>query len=76
MNEPNVSSRPINRQPEKGYEDRPGWAACFSPLNPNSRATYVGVTVLDGVKHWVSVYLKTTRLGRPYASVHIQAFDR
>jgi hypothetical protein len=35
----------------------------------------MGVTVLGGVKHWVAVYLKTTRSGHPYASVHVEAFN-
>ena len=54
------------------FEDRQGWASCFPPKNPNSKASFVGVTVLDGRKFWVNVYEKETRTGTRYISVHIQ----
>jgi hypothetical protein len=59
------------------YEDRPGWASCFKPHNPNSKADFTGVTVLGSAKKkcWVNVYLKQTRNGDPYVSVHIKPWQ-
>jgi hypothetical protein len=61
---------------KKAYEDRPGWAACFKPKSPLSKASYTGVTVLDGRKYWVNVYLKTAVNGTDYVSVHLQPWEQ
>jgi hypothetical protein len=73
MNGQKVSSRPTNGQPEKSYEDRRGWAACFPPRNPKSKhpPNFVGVMVIDKKKFWVSVWLKTASNGNLFASVRI-----
>jgi hypothetical protein len=63
----------MSDQSNKGpYEDRPGWASCFPPKNPNSKASFTCVVALDGQRYWVNVYERESRNGAKYAAVHVE----
>jgi hypothetical protein len=63
---------------EKRFETRPGWACCFRPKNPKSQhpADFVGITVLEGKKHWVHVYKRLDKNGNVFVSVRVQPADQ
>lgn len=56
------------------YETRPGWALCYSkkPTASDWQADYTGVTVINGQKFWVSVWLKTGADGEQLLSVNLR----
>jgi hypothetical protein len=66
-----------NQSPKRAWEDRPNWASCFPPRNPKSEhpPNFIGVTVIDGKKFWVDIWLKTASNGNPFASVHIKTWE-
>lgn len=55
------------------YETRPGWALCYSSKNKTQdwQADFTGVTVLNGQKFWVNVWLKTGANGEQFLSVNL-----
>jgi hypothetical protein len=67
----------INRPKIKPWEDRPNWASCFPPRNPQTEhpPDFTGVTVIDGRKFWCNVYKKLDKNGKRYVSVNIKPFD-
>jgi hypothetical protein len=37
--------------------------------------TFTGVTVIEGRRHWVNVYIKRDRNGQEFASVNIKPWE-
>lgn len=61
----------------KRWEDRPNWASCFPPRNPQSEhpPDFTGVTKINGQRFWVNVWLKTDRNGNQFASVNVREWE-
>jgi hypothetical protein len=49
----------------KRWEDRPNWASCFRPRNPQTEhpPDFTGVAVIDGKRFWVNVYKRLAKNG-------------
>jgi hypothetical protein len=66
---------PAPNEGKQPYENRVGWACCLPPRSPTAKCDFIGVTKLDGKKHWVRVYKKLDRDGAPYVSVNIVPWE-
>ena len=56
------------------YETRPGWALCYpkNAIAADWAADFTGVTVIDGKRFWVNVWLKTGASGEQLISVNLR----